>query len=72
MKPLDRFLGTRAGNIVDMQTKGRHAHGAGLSDDQVRTIRAHGGTLDNIAAEFGIHRNYVSMLRSGQYRKDLS
>ena len=71
VNPAHLRLGTFQDNMDDMTDKLRHAHGprnghAKLTVDQVRLIRFMGGTHDEIAANFGISRASVSLIRAGR------
>lgn len=50
--------------------RGERAGNAKLTDAQVRAIRRSKKTLDQLAAQYGVHRQYVSSLRNFKYRKN--
>ncbi len=76
INPDHLFIGTNADNVQDMYTKGRRTMGRGengpnakLSDDQVRAIRIDPRRHKLIAAEYGIHPQSVSDIKTRRYRK---
>lgn len=74
VNPAHLFLGTNADNSADMTAKHRSNRGqknghAKLSEDDVidvRTIRAIGGTLVNIATAYGLTRQAVRAICNGK------
>ena len=71
VNPDHMFLGTRADNVADMVAKGRQAlgsdaGGAKLTPTQVAAIRVDPRRRREIAADYGIHRTMVDMIRRGE------
>ncbi|BBA98356.1 hypothetical protein RVR_4506 [Actinacidiphila reveromycinica] len=68
------LLGTHADNVADMVSRGRNARGedhgmAKLAEDEVRRIilAVHGGgTVCEVAAQFGVHNSLVSLITTGK------
>ena len=74
VNPDHLFLGTFQDNMDDMVSKMRHAVGeknghAKLNAEQVREIRAIGGSNTKTAAVYGVTPGLVSMIRSGRIWK---
>jgi excisionase family DNA binding protein len=79
VNPGHLFLGSRAENASDMETKGRAASGsrhgmaakARITDEMVRDIRrrsATGETQVSLGKEYGVTQHYISRIVSGQRR----
>lgn len=80
VRPSHLFLGTNADNRRDSVNKRRHAHGerhgsAKLTDNQIQEIRRryvrrsyHQSNKNELAAEFGIHPEYLGLLVRNSYR----
>lgn len=75
IRPDHLFLGTDADNNADMMAKGRNRFvtfvGEANGNAKLDAVRAHAirkasGTLDAIAASFGIARSTVHQIRSGK------
>ena len=72
VNPSHLFLGTQADNIADMVSKGRNALGerngqAKLTESEVVTIQAiTKRTQRSIAADYGVSRSLISLIRSGK------
>lgn len=72
VNPGHLFLGTQLDNSCDMVRKGRCGTRTKLSWDDVLSIRASSDPMKVVAAEYGIHPTYVSILRCGRARKGTS
>lgn len=71
INPLHLFLGTQADNMRDMTRKGRRARGedfchAKLTPTKVSAIKRDGRYHRVIAADFGISRSLVGMIKLGK------
>jgi hypothetical protein len=78
INPAHLFLGDNRANIQDMYDKGRRIMSRGangpnarLTDDQVRAIRSDARPQRLIAADFGIHIQTVSNIKTRRYRSDV-
>lgn len=65
------FLGTPADNSADMRHKGRQAKGpriggSKLTESQVVAIRRDTRHARTVAAEYGVHRTLIQMIRKRQ------
>jgi hypothetical protein len=63
-------MGTQEENLIDMVQKERHARGerhwrALLTGDQARLIKAAGGTLREVARQYGVSRSAIMDIRRG-------
>ena len=70
VNPAHLWVGTRNQNVQDAVAKRRHAHGtathgAKLTESDVVAIRADGRLHRVIAAEYGLSRTHVSLIKSG-------
>jgi DNA-binding CsgD family transcriptional regulator len=65
--PQHLYAGSPADNVRDKQARGRMTPRTSikLSDSQIAAIRADSRTQAEIAAEYGVSRSYISMLKSG-------
>jgi hypothetical protein len=63
INPDHLFLGTHADNMRDMAQKGRGNH-TKLTAEQVAAIRASDKRNVDLAREYSVGSNYISMLRS--------
>lgn len=68
VNPAHLFLGTQQENLRDRDRKGRSVAGTKngmhrLTEAQIHAIRAHAGTNQQVAAEYGICASYVSAIR---------
>lgn len=83
VRPDHLFLGSNLDNIRDRQAKGRSGGGCFQSGDasptvrwteaeilQMRKKRAQGQRVKDIAAEYGIQRDYLSRILNGHDRKN--
>lgn len=73
VNPGHLFAGTQAENMADMVQKGRSCRGpkngqTKLTADQVSEIKASGGLLADVAAQYGISFQHVSDIRRGRRR----
>jgi hypothetical protein len=62
---------TPAANVADMHARGREVNAVKITDDQVRLIRerrALGARQLDLADQFGVDQNYISMLVRGLRR----
>lgn len=68
VNPAHLFLGTNDENMADMSRKGRAARGerqgrSKLTRSQVLEIRRDSRRLDDVAADYGVSRSLVSLIR---------
>ena len=75
VNPDHLFVSDQLGNMRDMIQKGRKVfhrneshHSSKLTDAQVAAIRADSRVNRLIAADYGIHKNYVNVLKRGLRR----
>jgi hypothetical protein len=76
VSPSHLLVGTQADNLQDMRDRGRARHAKGskvynskLTEDVVlalRTMRAAGASLDDLASRFGTHKSNVSGICTGR------
>lgn len=67
-KPSHLIKGTHADNVADKVAKGRHMHGTshyktGLSEDDIRAIRASTETYNILSARYNISRGGISNIK---------
>lgn len=74
--PEHLFVSDQLGNMRDMITKGRKVfkqgevhHSAKLTDAQVLAIRSDSRANRLIAADYGIHKSYVNVIRRNKDRR---
>jgi hypothetical protein len=77
VNPAHLFLGTHADNHRDRNLKGRQARGerngfSKLTEEAVRSIRSDPRRRSTIAAEYGITRHHVGMLKRRDAWKHLA
>jgi hypothetical protein len=81
VRPEHLFLGTAADNMADMSAKGRHVagrmpgalnHKAKLREDQVIAIRNDSRRLSVVAADYGVSKNQIWLIRKGYAWKHLA
>jgi hypothetical protein len=70
INPDHLFLGTKADNVADMDSKGRRrsAPQKKLNENDVLAIRSMAGTHRAIAKQFGVNHSTITRIKSGQTR----